>query len=239
MTLNEITYSIKEDFNAFSDDNITLSNEYIAFLVKIKRAVYLRNMLSNLKREIPIEAKQLICIGLEIDPTLCEDGYIFLRGTNKIPATLEATGRMNIADIYLNSRISKWLNIIDYSRLPYLKSGGRFNNKQIYFTVDPDSYPIVYSPSNNHELLEEFKLNIVAEDPEEAYKLQCNVDANSCDYYDSQFQMPADMISDIRKEILNELLLKYRIPTDTINNAEDDTVNKNSLDARKTRRTKE
>lgn len=239
MTLNEITYSIREDLNAFSDDNISISNEYIAFLVKIKRAVYLRNLLSNLKREIPIESKQLICIPLEEDPNLCEDDYIFLKGTVKVPATLEATGRMNIADIYLNSRVAKWLNIIDYNRLPYIKSGGRFNSKQIYITLDPDSYPIVYSPSNNHEFLEGFKLNIVAEDPEEAYKLQCNKDINTCDYYDSQFQMPADMISDIRKEILNELLIKYRIPVDVINNAEDDTVNKNSLDARAKRRTKE
>lgn len=226
-SLNEIIYSIKENFSNYSDDSL-LSNEYLAFLIKTKRATYLRNLLSNLKRTIPLEVKQQICLELTEDE-ICEDGWIFLKSIEKLPQTIEATGRSNISNFYLNSRISKWLNVIEYERIPYLKSG-RFNFNQIYLTVDPEGYVILYSPSGNHILIEEIKLDIVAEDPELAYQLQCN--NNECEYYETNFPMEASMISDVRVEILNELLVKYKIPVDVINNAEDDTANSNKLNAR-------
>lgn len=226
MTFNEMIYDVKERFSAYSDD-IVLSSEHLAFVIKNKRTTYVKNLISNLKSEVPSQAKQQICLTLEEDE-LCEDDFVFLKSTEKLPATIEASGRSNISEAYLNSRVAKWLNIIEYSRLPYLRSG-RYNNKQIYITVDPENYIIVYSKSGNHEFLEDLKLNIIAEDPEEAYKLSCDLNTE-CDFYDSEFPLPRNIASNIINEMVNELLVKYRIPVDVVNNAEDDTVNKNRLD---------
>lgn len=228
-TLRELIYDIKEMFSAYSDD-ILLSDEHLAFMIKTKRNTYLKNYISNLKKELPQQALQQICINLEEDE-LCEDNALFLKSTSKIPATLESTGRSNISQAFLNSRLAKWINIVNYERWPLIKSGGRYNHKQIYITLDPEDYLLVYSPSGNHELLEEIKLNNIFEDPEAAYNLTCD-NSPECDFYDSEFPIPGDMISLIRIEILNELLVKYKIPVDVVNNAEDDTVNSNKLNAR-------
>lgn len=232
-TLREITYDIKETLNSYSDDS-SLSIEHIAFMFQNKRNKHLKNYISNLKKELPLEAMQLICITLKDDDT-CEDDFKFLKGTVKIPSTLESSGRSNISQFFLNSRIAKWLNVIDYSRFPYIKSG-RMNNKQIYVAIDPDSYPIVYSASGDHEYLEDIKLSIIAENPEEAYKLQCNKDVN-CDFYDSNYPIESSMIDLIKSEIIQELLIKYKIPVDQVNNGQDDTNQTN--DPNEGRRTRQ
>ena len=231
MTLNEIIYAVREKLNAYSDDD-KISNENIAFLIKTKRNTFLKNYMSNLKKEIPLEAKQLICLTMVEDDN-CEDDFVFLKSTLPIPATLETTGRSNIASAYLNSRIAKWINIIDYDRFPYLKSG-RFNDKQIYFAIDPSNHLILYSRSGNHEFIEDVKLNIVAEDPEEADKLACKSEVQ-CDFYDKQFPMESSMVDPIINSTVNDLTFKYRIPSDNINNGEDDTLT-NKLDLNNGRR---
>jgi hypothetical protein len=233
MTLREIIFDIKETFNTYSDDSL-LENEHLAFIINTKRAAYLRNLISNLKREVPGQAKQLICLNL-IHDELCEADILFLRSEFPIPPTIESTGRSNITEAYLNSRLAKWINIVDYQRIPYLASG-RFNNNQIYIAIDPNNYLILLSNSGNHELLKEIKLFIVAENPEEADAFNCNSTDETCDFYDKQYPIELSMINDIKREMLNELLIKYRLPVDTINDAEDNTVNKNPLDVN-TRRT--
>lgn len=232
-TPRELIYDIKEMFSQYADSSL-LSEEHIFFKLKNKRNTYLKNYISNLKKEIPQQAMQTICFTLEEDE-MCEDDYIFLKSTEKLPATIESTGRSNISQAYLPSRMAKWINIVDYQRWPYITSGGRYNAKQIYITLDPEDYILVYSPSGNHELIEDLKLNIVAEDPELAYQLQCDLNLQ-CDYFDAQFPIPGDMIDPISREIVNELLIKYRVPIDVINNGEPDEINKGTtIDARQRR----
>jgi len=229
-TLRKAIYDIKEMFNAYSDDAY-LTDEHIAYMIISKRATYISNYLSSLKKEVPQIIKQLICVNL-VEDDLCEDDFLILRSTNIIPSTIEASGRSNITEVFLNSRLAKYINIIDYIRLPFIKNG-RYNKNQVYICIDPNGYLIVASSSINHELLEDVKLNIVAEDPEEAYEFQCNKTENKCDFYDAEFPIELGMLNLIKKEILNELLLKYRIQVDTINNSEDDTVNQNNNNDRR------
>ena len=226
-TLREIIYDVKEVFNSYSDDAF-LSEEHIAFLVNSKRAFYLKRILSELKKEIPREFKQKICLSLEEDPD-CNDDFILLNSSVKIPATIESTGRSNISEAFLDSKTAKWINIIDYIRLPYLKAG-RFNRRQIYVMKDPDDYLLVTSVAGEHSLIENINLNIVAEDPEFADSVSlCLEGEDKCDFWDKQYPISLDVLELIRKDIINELTLKLRIPVDTINNSEDDTLNKVNL----------
>lgn len=232
MTLNEFIADIQEMFNAYTDDSM-LSDEHLAFVFTNKRNAYLKNYISNIKISLPLEAMQLICLKLEEDDA-CEDDLKFLKSTVKIPATLESTGRSNISQVFLNSRMAKWINIIDYSRIPYL-SGGRYNEKQIYIAVDPNNYLIVYSPSGNHEYLEEIKLNIIAENPEEAYELQCDKD-EQCDFFDAKYPIESSMAAIIATEMKNEFIMKYRMPVDSINNGSDESIGNATQDDRRRKR---
>lgn len=220
MTLREITYDIIELLNAYSDDS-RISEEHIEFMIGSKRALLLKQYLSNGKKEIPQESMQLICMPLEKDDT-CFSSISVLKSKDKVPPTLDNTGRSNIAKAYGRGvRDIKNLNIIDYSRLPY---AGRscYTSSQIYLSLDPKSHLILYSPTNKHMLVESLEIEGVFEDPRKAYELSC--DNNSVPFEDSDYPMEAAMLDPVKNLILQDLLNKYRIPMDIVNNGEDDIV---------------
>lgn len=217
-TKKEIIYDVLEHLNAYSDD-IKFSEEHISFIIDNKRNMLLSQYLSNLKKEIPQEAIQSICLPLEIDKNCFEDIQV-LKSKIKIPSTLENTGRNNIIQAYTGSRFFKNLNIVDYSRLPFLASE-KYNDNMLYLSIDPKSYLVVYNKKNNHLLLEQLEIEGIFENPEEAYELSCDSVNNNCDFYDSQYPIKSDLIDIIVNETVKQLLIKYKLPTDNINNGED------------------
>lgn len=216
MTLREIIYDVLEHLNAYSDDT-KFSEEHIAFIVNNKRNMLLKQYMSNLRKEVPKEAIQSICIPLEIDNS-CFDDMKVLKSTIKIPSTLENTGRSNIIKAYSGNKFAKNINIIDYNRIPFVDAE-KYNSKQLFIAVDTKSNLIVYNSSNNHLLLESIELDIVAENPEEAYALSCEASTN-CDFYDAHYPIEAALIDALKMQVVNDLLLKYKIPQDEINDGE-------------------
>lgn len=222
MTLREIVSDITEKLNAYSDDN-KIEEEHLVFVFNNKRNLYLKNYMSNLRKEIPKEAIQLICVDLVKDESCTEDMYL-LKSTIKIPATLENTGRSNIVRVFTkNLEASKYYQVIDYHQLLY---AGKecYQEKQVFVAIDPDSYLVVYNKSNLHITLNSILIEGVFENPEEAYNLSCDNANNTCDFYDSQYPIESSLIDLISREITQELLLKYQIPEDKINNAEFENV---------------
>lgn len=229
MTLREIIYDILEIVNAYSDDS-KISEEHVAFMVNNKRNMLLKQYMSNIKKEIPQEAIQNICVTLAEDTNCLEDSIV-VKSTIKFPPTLDNTGRSNIVKAYgSNSRFLKNVNVIDYSRLPYVASE-RYNKHMLFITLDPKSYVIVFNSDNKHILMENIELEGVFENPEEAYTLTCDYDS-SIDFYDTQYPIESAMIEPLRQSIVQELVTKYKIPLDHINDGED---NINIADARKRR----
>lgn len=220
-TLRHLIYDIKERLNIHSDDTLT-SDEHIAHMINQKRATYLKNYISNLRKEVSFEAKQEICLTLDSVP--CDEEFEALESKERLPGIIETTGRNLLQGVYLPSISAKWINIIDYDRLPYIK-GGRYNKNQIYITISPDRKVLVYSIAGNHLLLEDLKLSIIATNPEEADKLSCNNGGEECDFYDKPYPNSSDLNSIITSEIVRELTIKYRLPTDDLNDSSDNTTN--------------
>lgn len=236
MTLREIIYDVVEHLNAYSDDT-NIADEHIAFIVKNKRNLLLKQYMSNLRKEIPQEAIQTICMSLEIDQNCFEDINV-LKSTAKIPATLDNTGRSNIIKAYGGTRFQKNINIIDYSRIP-LVAAEQYNETQLFVAVDPRSYLVVYNSAESHLLLEQLELEGVFESPEEAYALTCesNIicdesttsrgnpdDCIPCDFYDVQYPIESALVDPLVMQIVQELLIKYKVPLDELNNTEDDSI---------------
>lgn len=218
MTLREIIYDIKETLNSYSDDS-KLSEEHIAFIVNNKRNMLLKQYMSNLKKEIPQEAIQLICLDLSNNKNCFEEIEV-LKSTVRIPPTLDNTGRSNIINGYTPLRFIKNINIIDYSRIPFISSY-KYNKTQLYLAIDPKSYLIVFNTENLHLDLEKIEIEGVFENPEEAYNLSCENTSNNCDFYDAQYPIESALIDPLKNQVINELLLKYKIPFDNINDGED------------------
>lgn len=228
ITLRKIVYDISELLNISSDDS-RFSEEHIAYLVHNKRNMLMKQYMSNLTKEIPKEAIQSVCLALETDDN-CLDDQTVVKSILKLPSTLNNTGRNNIVRAYAkNMHFIKNMNVVEYSRFPYLKAG-RYNHKQLYITVDPDSYLIIYNTDDRHLLMEDIRIEGVFEDPEEAYTMSC--EDNAIDFWDTPYPLESALIDPLKNQIVQELTIKYKLPEDEINNGEDNITIE---DARKRR----
>lgn len=228
-TLREMISSIKEYYNAYSDDN-TLSNEHLVFLIQNKRATYLEVLSSNPKKKMSNEAYQTITLKMKAIPD-CEEDYTILLSEEKVPSTINNDNDIDgIAKVYLESIMAKWINIIGLERVPFIKSGGRFNGKQIYIAKDNEDKIILFSGANAHVFIEEIKIDIIAINPEEADKLSSETEYDSdgdpiCDFYDKKYPLPESLVKAITMETAKELVLKYQSGKDIKNNGSDDNIN--------------
>lgn len=222
-TLREMIYSVKEMMNAYSDD-VTLSNEHIAFMLKNKRATYLEVLANNPRKQMPREAYQNICVKLFPDPE-CEDEKVILVSSYPLPASINSDQDVEgIGSVKLESIMAKWINVISRERIPFI-SAGRFNVNQIYISKNNQNKVIVFNQSNSHVFLREIVVSIIAEDPEEADKLACAYAGETpCDFYDKKYPVPESLVAPMVIETFNELLAKIRLSQDSSNNGSDDTL---------------
>ena len=217
-TLRELIYDVREKYNAYSDDQ-NLSDEHIAFIIGNVRNMLVKQQMSNLKRSVPREALQVICLTLERDAQ-CFDEFDVLKSTKPIPPTLDNTGRSDLYKVHApGSRFIKNINIIDYNRLPFV-GADKYNSKQLFTAVDHFSYLIAYNTAGNHLLLEKLQVEGVFENPELAYVLSCDYDP-TVDFWDIDYPIDASILFPLTQQVAQELLLKYKIPSDLINNGED------------------
>ena len=254
MTLREIIYDVLEHLNAYSDDH-KFSEEHIAFKIHTKRSLLLTQAMSKLNKEIPLEALQNVCMALEIDENCFQDLKV-LKTVNKLPSTINNTGRGNIVHAFAGSRFQKTINIVDYARLPYLIAE-QYTDNMLYVATDPNNYLVVVNPKESHLLLEQLEVEAVFENAEEAYAYDCvnlayattynpdvetvlneeELDPTICDFWDAKYPLESQMVGPIVQMIVKELLIKLQIPIDEINNAEADSKLDINNDRRRRRQT--
>jgi hypothetical protein len=218
-TGRELIYDIRELVNAYSDDS-NLSDEHIFFMIKNTRNLLIKQQMSNLRKDVPREALQVISLPMDIDKQ-CFNEFDVIKSTIKIPATLDNTGRSDLHQAYvLGSRFIKNINIIDYNQLPFV-GADKYAQAQLFLSVDHKNYLIGFNTEGRHLSLEEVEVEAVFQDPEEAYKLSCDYDPD-VDFFDVEFPINGSLVSPLKNQVLQELLLKFKLPLDMQNNAEDD-----------------
>lgn len=229
-TLREMISSVKEFFNAYSDDT-TLSDEHLAFLIQNKRATYLEVLAANPKRKMPQAAYQTIKLTMKAIPD-CEDDYIILSSEETLPTTINNDMDVEgIGKVYLPSILAKWINIIGLERVPFIKTGARFNSKQLYVTKSKENNILLFNTINSHIFVTEISVDIIASNPEEADNLSAEewYDSNGdpiCDFYDKEYPLPESLVKPIVMETAKELLLKYNSGKDVENNGTDENISK-------------
>jgi hypothetical protein len=218
VTLREIIYDIRELVNAYSDDS-KLLDDHIAFMINNTRNALLKQQMSNLRRVVPKEALQVVCLPLEIDKN-CFDDITVLRSSVAIPSTLDNTGRSDLYKVHApGSRFTKNINTIDYSRLPFV-SAQPYNELQLFVSVDQHSDLVIYNSKDKHLMLEEIQVENVFTDPKQAYEMGCGNDTGA-DFMDMPYPINAALISPLKNQVLQELIMKYKMPIDPHNDAED------------------
>lgn len=226
MILNKLVYDVREALNAYTDDS-EIDDRYIIYLYGIKRAKYLRQELNNLNRSIDNSIQQELCLELEEVPVhSCgidlECGTI-LRTKQILPKTLELHTKSAIVSIKPTNRLSIPFNVINKSRLAYM-DGATFPNS-LYAYLDTDNHIYVVSKDNDFKLLECLTVTGVFEDPLALsdYSSCCGCDTpKPCyDEMESDYPLQPHFIDLIKNEIVNDLIRKFQIPEDKVNNSTD------------------
>lgn len=226
MTLKEIIYDIREKLKLNTDD-IDISNEYLAHLIKVKRAFFIKQRFSKFTRNIPEEVKQIICIDLEpvdsINGAPCF-GKV-LSSLQQIPGMIEIGGRSSLVGIRAHDILYPNFNIIPVERLPYVGYNKWLKN-QIYVALDADNKLYFNSANPQHIELNKIKVVGVFSNPEEADNLSCTDSGNEeCDFMDKEYPIEGYVVSDVVNMIMKELAPSLELPNDNLNNSDESNRN--------------
>lgn len=220
MTQREIIYDIKEKLK-FSSDDIDIVDEYIAYLINVKRSFIIKQRFSKFTRNISQEIRQNICIDLE-DVDVLDGNKCFgkvLRSKQKLPNFIELGGRSAIITIRTEDRTYPHFNPIPIERLPYV-GYNKYLQKQLYVALDADQKLYFKSDNPQHLLLNKVMITGVFENPELADELDC-ISSTDCDFYDKTYPIELYIVNDVVNLIVRELSTGLNLPDDKLNNADE------------------
>lgn len=222
ITLNKMIFSLKEEFNQYSDDTF-LSSEYLAFQIVALRADFISRHYANGKETIPNEFYSRVCMDLVEHEDQCLE-YIYMLVSNKgIPSSIDFTSKSSLKNINFGSMRIKYINYLNNERLPYF-TAGKFSASQLYYSID-DRNRIVLFNTSKRLLNDTLSFDILASNTEEAYEMRCkdcDEDQGCVDYYDTKFPINGTAYNVIMQTLRNQLIMKFRIPEDKINDTDNE-----------------
>lgn len=216
-TLNKIIYDIREKLKINSDD-IDITNDYIAHLVNVKRALLAKQRFGKFSKNVPEELQQTLCLGLDKASVKGTCFKSILKTTVKIPNFIETFNRDSFIDIRLYDLTQAPINIVSYQRIPFL-GYNKWTKNQIYGAYH-DKYLYLYSNRPDFKLLKNIKVTGLFADPEYANTLNCNSDVD-CDFFQKEYPVNPPMVSDIVNMVVKELGASIQLKEDKLNNADE------------------
>lgn len=217
MRLDKIIYDAREAINAYTED-LEIDNRYIIYLYGIKRAKYLRQDLNNLNKTIDLSIQQQLCLDMiEVSSNECSLDFecdTLLRSKDPLPKLIELHTKSAIINVKPSNRMAIPFNFMTKERLYYLE-GASYPNS-MYAFLDTDGHIYVYSNNDSYKMLECISVTGVFEDPLDLanYRNCCGCDdVQPCfDELTSEYPLQPHFIDLIKNEIVQELILKLRIP---------------------------
>lgn len=222
MKLNTLVYDIREGIRANSDDS-GISDEYIIHLINIHRNDYLSKALNNFQRPINNTVTQTLCVPLkEVSSTDCIEGdcKTLLRSTKQLPSMIDLHIGSAITEIGPLDRTLPRFKFTTKQRSRFSKNS---NIKRISAYIGDDNYLYVIGVKPEHKLLNCISVTAVFENPLDLMEFSnccdCEEPIACFDEENYDYPAPAHFIKGIRDEILNKLGVRFNIPEDKTNDA--------------------
>lgn len=218
MKLKEIVYMVLDELKGISDD-FSFNEEHIIFLADKYRAFLLKQRYSDIKKEIPTENYQEICIDLEqyTPNEIC--GETYLRSIEKIPSTMTIGNKEIYAKDFYKSI---YISYVSKERMMYV-GNNKFLQNIIYCSFHPDNHIVLKSNNAQFRYLKQVKMSAIFNDASEAAKMSCdNSSDESCDILDKDFPLESALVTPLIELIVKELTAAEYKVTDVENNAKDD-----------------
>lgn len=221
MQLREIIFSVREDFHLMGDDS-SITNEYIAYLIRSARSAIMQQRYSDPRNIIP--AIEYQSFELAIGP----NGI----STSSIPSVIKTTGNphaslklygVGVADTMLNIP----LNVVSIERLPYV-GHNPFTMDQIYCALDENGTIMMNSQNNLYKLIDKVQVRGIFEDPEAVYALTDYAKKYpNIDFYDTPYPLSDNVLMDVRSVVDKKMLQILQLPSDQLNDATEERLEQN------------
>ena len=224
MNVQDIIYAIREGLKEYTDDS-RYTDDYIMYLVRIKRAALIRREYSNLQRTIDQETLQTICMTLEeVDDSDCPDCLIdstdckIIRTVQKLPFTIELHNRSSITRIAFTQKSSAKINLVSRDKIVYAGEGA-FEKKAIFAYLDNDGHIYLKSKINSYKSQEKISVTVLLDNPDDAALfVGCEGVNQPCyNILESRYPLKGWMEEAIRTQIISELANLKPLPADTVN----------------------
>lgn len=226
-SINQVIFDIREALKDYSDDS-ELSNEYILYLLNIKRAKYLKQRIDQLGRSYNNRVLQTLCLETE-EVSINECGLDFdcetiIRTKKPLPQLLQLSTKDALQRVSPSDKLSIKFNLINRERATgYMNSP--FNNKIKAFLHDDNHIYLIGNPMPL--LLECISVTGVFEDPTELENYSnccgCNLETSKCfDYDTTEYPIQIDLLDIIRTDVIQEIAKLKQIKEEQSNNSNDD-----------------
>ena len=220
MTLNELAYQTMEAIRPEFHDDDVVDLRLVKELIHNQRSIWIRQEL-NKNRSIPEELIQdLGCVELEqASAAECCDFSSeckVLRTKNKVPKPINLHHRDSFERVGPIDVTKKPFSFKSHKNAIFF-GNGRFNRDMIVaYYLNERIYLASKSPLPN--LMEYINIRVIASDPTEAAKFNhCSGDV--CYSDDTEYPLTDWMWGYMKEFVVKQLLMKYQIPNDTTNDA--------------------
>ena len=221
-TLNDIVYSILTSVKPHLTDDEDLTFEKIAYDVRNKRSVFIRNEYNKNRSVDSIFVQDLGCVPVtKVDAAECCDfdsGCKIVRTTEKIPTPIATHRKPLIQRVGPVNKLQRSYNIVTYKEA--INSGnGAYNHKEIY-TYFHNGYIYLVSKNENVYMLKYINIQGVFENPEDVSRYNLCDSDTPCYDDNSAYPLP-NWMEEYIKTALKEEYIKVDIvmPKDLANDS--------------------
>lgn len=219
MTLNELTYMVRDLLKLDSDDS-EITNEHIKYLIGITRNKYVKQYLNDVKKRIPSILKQKITLNLEMNESQGFSDKKFLVSVEDIPELISSQSHYNRTTLSTISNVTRNFSMTSYRRLPYVGIRGGMQNI-IYGAIDNDKLFLV-SGDDRAMFLDKINLEGIFSDPKAAWLLSDSY-SSSESFDEAEYPIEAAMGGLIINEVAQMISMRFNILGDEVNDSEETT----------------
>lgn len=229
MNLYEIIYAIREGLKEYTDDT-KYTDDYLMYLVRLKRASYIRREYSVLNRIVDQDISQTFCMALElVSDTECPecefdiDDCEVVRTAQKLPYPIELHNKSMIMRVAPIGVLKSKFDFVSRERAIFAGEG-EFEKNAVFAFLHSNGHIYLKSKKSFYKSLDAITVTAVLENPEEVTLFKgCGGPNTPCYTLDKdRYPVKNWMIDLIIKEIINELARMKSLPEDNLNNSNDD-----------------
>ena len=213
---------VLDELKLLSDDS-QITEDHVIFLLSKYRSLILRKTYSDIRKQVPLDNYQTICLDLIQVPAIsgepCEGG-VYLRSKEKVPILMN----IGVPRVYPIDYYQGEITYISRERMRYV-GFNKYLQNIIYCSIGPDNYLYFKSSNPQYLYLEKVKFTGVFMDSTSVSELSCEGSEEICDIMDRDFPIEDSLVQVIIELVVKELSGSIYRPDDEKNDAKDNLTN--------------